>query len=732
MKTFSLSILILFFSRLVYSQCDAPVLESWSVTDTINYTVNFTPPEGSESYIMTVSYIAGIIDSAALPPLVITDNTVTGINTVTFTINNPENLSLEVLYITHFVVELSASCENSEQSAINKFYISPVSMANDPAIDLGDNYFMPFVPIIDVFPSQLDPIETTLSIPISGFSHNIEDLSVFIDLSLVVFNYNISLTSPEGTTAQILSPQGYQPYLSLSISALFENNAPPFQIDTLHRTEGLFSPYDSFSIFEGENPNGIWTLTIISTPSVTLNTESIHHGMLLGVALIISPCLATLQGKVYYDFNSNATQELDEPSFANAIIYNSLTNREYISSSEGEYDMCNPAGEGVISLENPPGYYTSSNISYTLNSGDYLSNLDFNLVPMEGIEDLKVDIFPTEVIRPGFSSEYAIYYENVGTECVDNVEINVELDELLEITGASGSNVSYSSNSAVAALSEICPGENGTLFLSVYLSADAPINIQVTSTATILPIVEDENSSDNISLNQATVVGSYDPNDKGVSNETMSPDFLANSEPLKYLIRFQNTGTYQAERVVIIDTLDANLDINSFSLITASHNVDITRNGNIYTFEFDQIFLPDSTTNEPESHGFIRYQVKPTNGMIHGETIENTAYIFFDFNAPIITNTVSTMMDFSSGLTDITYEAKVYPNPATNEINLEWAPDAKINNIKVTDISGRVLTTFHVNGRHRVTIPIDNLSSGIYMFQFDGNAIVKPVVWMKK
>ena len=90
------------------------------------------------------------------------------------------------------------------------------------------------------------------------------------------------------------------------------------------------------------------------------------------------------------------------------------------------------------------------------------------------------------------------------------------------------------------------------------------------------------------------------------------------------------------------------MDPNSFVLSSTSHDVNITRNGHIFYFEYANIFLPDSNTNEADSHGYIRYEVKPYTGMANGETIDNTAYIFFDFNAPIVTNTTTTTMDFSS------------------------------------------------------------------------------------
>ena len=92
---------------------------------------------------------------------------------------------------------------------------------------------------------------------------------------------------------------------------------------------------------------------------------------------------------------------------------------------------------------------------------------------------------------------------------------------------------------------------------------------------------------------------SYDPNDKLV-NPTREDDYALFDEDLIYTIRFQNTGNDVAYDVVIRDTLNTNLDLESFRLLGSSHierlNTSMSNDG-ILTFEFRDIFLPDSTSN---------------------------------------------------------------------------------------------------------------------------------------
>jgi hypothetical protein len=67
----------------------------------------------------------------------------------------------------------------------------------------------------------------------------------------------------------------------------------------------------------------------------------------------------------------------------------------------------------------------------------------------------------------------------------------------------------------------------------------------------------------------------------------------------------------------------------------------LERNGAL-RFLFEDINLEDSTSNEPASHGFILFKAKPRADLAPGTEAASTAYIFFDMNPPIVTNTALT------------------------------------------------------------------------------------------
>jgi gliding motility-associated-like protein len=153
-----------------------------------------------------------------------------------------------------------------------------------------------------------------------------------------------------------------------------------------------------------------------------------------------------------------------------------------------------------------------------------------------------------------------------------------------------------------------------------------------------------DDAAEEVSISCLPILDSFDPNDKGVTPEGVGPEkIVLKDSPLEYLIRFQNTGSDLAYKVVVVDTLDAVLDIASFEIGAASHafTYSVSGQGNpVLTWTFSNINLPDSTTNEPGSHGYVRFRIRPRNDTPDGVKITNRAAIFFDYNSPVITNSV--------------------------------------------------------------------------------------------
>lgn len=207
----------------------------------------------------------------------------------------------------------------------------------------------------------------------------------------------------------------------------------------------------------------------------------------------------------------------------------------------------------------------------------------------------------------------------------------------------------------------------------------------------------------------------FDPNDKQAF--PLREDKLALiSAPLTYTIRFQNTGNDYARSVIITDTLDQALDLSTFKLVSSSHERQLTistTEGYDKKFEFTNIFLPDSLSDEPNSHGYLTFTISAKENIAIDTKIDNTASIYFDFNPAIITNTVSrTMVDKFpvSNLVDLpAFDLSFSPNPATDRLTF----NQEVDRILLYDLSGRLVKSASQSS----SLSIASLDEGMYLMQ---------------
>jgi uncharacterized repeat protein (TIGR01451 family) len=166
-------------------------------------------------------------------------------------------------------------------------------------------------------------------------------------------------------------------------------------------------------------------------------------------------------------------------------------------------------------------------------------------------------------------------------------------------------------------------------------------------TPNLVTILPQDDADPIIDIYCNIVTGSYDPNDKNgfPLGSGIEHNIYPNGK-LDYLIRFQNTGNDTAFTVVIRDTLDIDLDIFSVKSGASSHNYTFKIYGpRVLEWTFNNIMLPDSTTDLEGSNGFVFFTVNQNKNLADGTEINNTADIYFDFNDPIITNTTSHIID---------------------------------------------------------------------------------------
>jgi hypothetical protein len=235
-------------------------------------------------------------------------------------------------------------------------------------------------------------------------------------------------------------------------------------------------------------------------------------------------------------------------------------------------------------------------------------------------------------------------------------------------------------------------------------------------TATINPVVGDDLPEDNVfNLNQL-VVNSFDPNDINcLEGEIVPPSEIG--KYLHYVARFENTGNYQAENVVVKMVIDpTKYDVNTLQLLNTSHLADTKITGNVVEFIFRNINLAPAAGDPPVGgHGTIMFKIKTLNSLNVGDEVSNKADIYFDYNAPIETNEARSTFALLSNPGFIKDDSVVlYPNPTKGNIKING--DHTIKSIELYDVQGRILQT-SIENTTTAQLDITNKANGIYFIK---------------
>ena len=266
-------------------------------------------------------------------------------------------------------------------------------------------------------------------------------------------------------------------------------------------------------------------------------------------------------------------------------------------------------------------------------------------------------------------------------------------------------------------------------WIQITTDTNATIGDTVCHTISIAPTAGDIDITNNQFSYCMPVLASFDPNMKEVTPKGMNTS--GDVDPgttFTYTVHFQNTGNYPATNVYVLDTISAHLDLSTMEIVAASHEMDVLDLGSgIFKFQFNNINLIDSVSNEPESHGHVTYRIKTLNGLPIGTEIENTAHIFFDYNDAVVTNTTLNTIAVVSSITEKTeHKANLYPNPAQNILNVEFE-SAVQGKLAIRDLSGRLISSIRINGS-RTTIDAAPLAKGIYSLDLNGSFVGKFIV----
>lgn len=426
-----------------------------------------------------------------------------------------------------------------------------------------------------------------------------------------------------------------------------------------------------------------------------------------------------ISGKVKFNSaNDNCTTGLNFP-YRRVNTTDGTYNYSTYADNTGDYHILipNTGTYSTAALTNLNSNFSSNPAAVAVTSSgtgvDY-NNTNFCISSATNYTDLYVNMFNVNQAIPGNIATYRIQYRNYGSTNL-NGSIQVTYNNAkLTFAGAIPSTNSSTASTLTWNYTNLLPFEERYIDLSLNVLIPPTVNV---NDVLAFSVVANPTAGDNVPVNNTlswnqTVRSSFDPNDKTViEGATISTTQAANY--LTYVTRFQNTGTANATTVVIKETLDPKLDWNTFEPIASSHTSNIQiKNGNQVTYTFSTIDLPYEAANEPASHGWMAYRIKPKSNVVIGDIMSSKSDIYFDYNAPIITNTVSTQVT-ALGTTDfIKNNFKLYPNPAANYIVIESNISEEAH-FQITDVNGKLLVSDTIESLK--PIDITTLQAGFYL-----------------
>jgi uncharacterized repeat protein (TIGR01451 family) len=467
---------------------------------------------------------------------------------------------------------------------------------------------------------------------------------------------------------------------------------------------------------------------------------------------------------IYYDLNNNGIQDISEPYLPQAsVLINPGEIISYGNANNGGYHLLE-SGTYTITYNQDysPNWQLTSNTStynITLDDNNPNDTIYFGLTPVDSISIVTTSL-ASGPMRCNSMVLFTATVYNDGTLPTSGtlwlqVDVNTTGAQYLDIPDTIVSPYRYGWH-----YNNLFPGHSLTKKISLGIPGPPNFPIGESVTFSSFSNYEDANGINETDkfIHTELVQCSYDPNDKLVQ-PSHPGGYALLAEDLIYTIRFQNTGNTEAYNVLIRDTLSEYLDPNTFRMIASSHEAVLSTSmtdERYLDFFFENIFLPDSTSNFEGSQGYVQYSIRPYEGLEELTEVDNRAGIYFDNNPPVITNTTENVLvatfdadadgyeiwldcdemnpDVNPGATEIPNNGidencdgadlivsanelaenniRIYPQPTSGLLMLDLPADIE-GDLEVVDQHGKTL--METRFQRETILDLSSLPQGVYM-----------------
>ncbi|MBK7966266.1 MAG: SprB repeat-containing protein [Bacteroidetes bacterium] len=484
---------------------------------------------------------------------------------------------------------------------------------------------------------------------------------------------------------------------------------------------GGFAPYyyqwnngASTSVLSGLAA-GIYVLSVYDTLGCgSIDTVILNYG---GVNIY------SLSGKAFFDVDNDSVYGVNDIPLANQQIEKQPSGQVFYTDQNGDYVLGDSSGAMITLAHLSTNGFSVSNglFSHAVTVGSSnISGLNFALAPDSMFHSISTSTF-SSLPRCNTNVGFHTSITNQGTY-IDSGTVTFNFDPLMVYTSSTPAG-SISGNSISFTFSNLMPFETRS-FTSFFTLPGNGITLYTSTTTASFDGTGTVLCADT-SYEAFLIRCSFDPNDKTVSPEGVGANHRVDMDTeLRYLIRFQNTGNDTAFTVVVTDTISSGLNINSLYVIATSHVCWIEKiGGELMRFHFDDILLPDSNVNEPESHGYVYFRVKGNPNNTDPTTVTNKANIFFDFNPPIVTNTTLTTFSNSTvGISTLEYSEigsiQLSPHPMIESTLLLFEGNKDHAHVlELMDTRGRKVVGNKTFKGSSYLLQRESLLSGIYFIK---------------
>ncbi len=461
-------------------------------------------------------------------------------------------------------------------------------------------------------------------------------------------------------------------------------------------------------------PVGIYDLKIEKNGDVWFSTG-------YGCSKLTNGCSGPISnnciGIVFNDENGDGIKNITETNISQQIIQ--IDSNYTLNHENGMFYYNLSNGQHTISYNAPIHWQSTTNDTVLINIPNSGDTIYFGIKAIDNIHDLRINMVGSAT-RANFEAIHWINYANIGT-LNETGSVVMNLDDRVSYVSAIPTPTSINGDILTWNFTNLLVNEQKQIRVTTQMPDVQYLGDTLITSVSILPIIGDTNQLNNVDTLFQVLTGSYDPNDKTVHQGVLDENYVLFDQTLDYTIRFQNTGTDTAFNVNVYDTISSFMDMSTLQLLGTSHPCQMELRGtNVVVFHFYDILLPDSNVNQLGSNGFIQYSISPKDSLDENTVVNNTGYIYFDYNPAIITNTAfNTYVSVIPSAVGIIEKIQkggisIYPNPTQGNLTIDLGKIQNTTQVKITDFQGREIKHLSCKNTQFIDVDLSDSAEGVY------------------